>query len=131
MHLSYEAYDTSPLLKRQIPTHPIQSCFAPPFPLPMPPSSPSFSPTWKYPALPLLLNFLPPRSAVMMSPMVANTARTGWCQAKLFKLRKNPEIRPVVDLAWIWGGFLVTLLIVSRMEVRLGRMGSPEMVVSQ
>jgi hypothetical protein len=40
-------------------------------------------------------------------------------------------MRPVVDLAWMSGGLCVTLLMVSRMEVRLGRMGSPEMVVSQ
>ena len=40
-------------------------------------------------------------------------------------------MRPVVDLAGISDGLCVTLLMVSRMEVRLGRMGSPDMVVSQ
>ena len=66
-----------------------------------------------------------------MRPIVAKTASTGWCHAKRLSARKKPEIRPVVDLAGISGGLCVTLLMVSRMEVRLGRMGSPEMVVSQ
>jgi hypothetical protein len=67
----------------------------------------------------------------MINPMVANTVRTGWCQAKLFRRRKKPATRPVEDFARIWGGFCVTLPMVSRIEVRLGRMGSPEIVVSQ
>jgi hypothetical protein len=57
--------------------------------------------------------------------------RNGCEEEKFFMWKKPREKVPIVDLALILGGEATTLEIVSRMEVREGRIGSPEMVVSQ
>ena len=40
-------------------------------------------------------------------------------------------ITPVEDFEWIFGGEEITLGMVSRIDVRDGTIGAPEMVVSQ
>jgi hypothetical protein len=58
-------------------------------------------------------------------------ARIGWLLPKRLSERKKREILPVVDLAGMLDGFDVILLRVSRIDVLLGRIGSPETVMSQ
>lgn len=55
----------------------------------------------------------------------------GWLFAAPRRLKKICWIRPVEDLDRILGGLATTLGRVSRMEVRDGTIGAPEMVVSQ
>jgi hypothetical protein len=58
-------------------------------------------------------------------------ARTGWLLPKRLSERKKRETLPVVDLAGMLDGFEVILVRVSRIDVLLGRIASPEMVMSQ
>lgn len=55
----------------------------------------------------------------------------GWPVAAPLRLKKIRWMTPVEDLAEILEGLATTLGIVSRMEVREGMIGAPEMVVSQ
>jgi hypothetical protein len=101
----------------------------------MPPRSPSFSPSGnKELALPKALRRmrdLPKSDAATIKPSANPIARMGWLLPKWLIERKKREILPVVDLAGMLDGFDVILLRVSRIDVLLGRIASPEMVMSQ
>ena len=55
----------------------------------------------------------------------------GWLVEIHLKMKKTRWSAPVEDLEAILGGWAITFGIVSRIEVREGTMGAPEMVVSQ
>jgi hypothetical protein len=55
----------------------------------------------------------------------------GWLLPKWLIERKKRVTLPVVDLAGMLDGFDVIFPRVSRIDVLLGRIGSPEMVISQ
>jgi hypothetical protein len=74
---------------------------------------------------------LPKSDAARIKPSANPMARMGWLLPKWLSERKKREILPVVDLAGILDGFEVILVRVSRIDVLLGRIASPEMVMSQ
>lgn len=64
-------------------------------------------------------------------PISMPSETQGWPVAAPRRPKKTRWTRPVEDLEEILGGLATTLGRVSRMEVREGMMGAPEMVVSQ
>ena len=67
----------------------------------------------------------------MTIPISMPSETHGWPVAAPRKPKKTRWMIPVEDLADILGGLATTLGRVSRMEVREGMMGAPDMVVSQ
>lgn len=78
-----------------------------------------------------LLRRFPKSTIAVKKPTTIPNPIKGWLLKKWRIERKNPVIVPVVDFGAIFGGLTVTLLIVSKMDARDKRIGSPEAVTSQ
>jgi hypothetical protein len=79
----------------------------------------------------LLLLLLPNNIIAVKKPTTIPNEMKVWLLKKWRTERKKPVKAPVVDFGAILGGLTVTLLMVSRIEARDSRIGSPDAVISQ
>ncbi len=97
----------------------------------LPPNSPSFSSSLKYPPLPLLNLPRPHMNAPNTIPAITPIDRKGCPEIAPLISKKNFSKFEMVDLGLILGGEITTLGSVSRMDVRDAKIEFPVIVVSQ